>query len=218
MKKDIAIAGVGGQGNLFATRVLCQYALDRGKEVLGTETIGAAQRGGSVISHMRVSDEPIHSPLIPRGRADVLVGMETIELLRHLALLNPGGYYIMNLYSVPTVYTNLGIDDYPSQEEIIRAVRAVCPRGVELRATYRAAELGSPQMTNVVILGALAQMDDFFEVRGVRELVEAISPPGFRARNLAGFEAGREMVQAAAGGKPRARKRNKENRRDVPAQ
>ena len=194
MKKDIAIAGVGGQGNLFATRVLCQYAMDRGKQVLGTETIGAAQRGGSVISHMRISDEPIYSPLIPQGRADVLIGMETIELLRHIGLLNKNGYYIMNLFSVPTVYTNLGLDDYPHQEEIIRAVRSVCPRGTEIEATYKAAELGNAQMTNVVILGALAKMDEFFEVDGVRDLVEAISPPEFTKQNMAGFEAGYEMA------------------------
>lgn len=194
MKKDIAIAGVGGQGNLFATKVLCQYAMDRGKQVLGTETIGAAQRGGSVISHMRISDEPIYSPLIPQGRADVLIGMETLELLRHIALLNTKGYYIMNLFSVPTVYTNLGIDDYPAQEEIIKAVKTVCPRGAELKATYKAAELGNAQMTNVVMLGALAKMDSFFEAAGIRDLVESISPPKFIGQNLAGFEAGFAMV------------------------
>lgn len=194
MKKDIAIAGVGGQGNLFATKVLCQYAMDRGKQVLGTETIGAAQRGGSVISHMRISDKPIYSPLIPQGRADVLIGMETLELLRHIRLLNSQGYYIMNLFSLPTVYTNLGIDDYPAQEEIIKAVKTVCPRGAELKATYKAAELGNAQMTNVVMLGALAKMDSFFEAAGIRDLVESISPPKFTGQNLAGFDAGFTMV------------------------
>ena len=127
MKKDIAIAGVGGQGNIFATNVLCQYAMVRGKRVLGTETIGAAQRGGSVVSHMRISDEAIYSPLIPAGTADVLVGMETLELLRHVGILDPDGYYIMNLYSAPTVFTNMGIDEYPGRDAIIKAVKKVCP-------------------------------------------------------------------------------------------
>ena len=119
MKKDIAIAGVGGQGNLFATKILCQYAMDRGLEVLGTETIGAAQRGGSVVSHMRISDKPIYSPLIPKGSADALIGMEALELLRHLPILNPNGYYIMNLYTVPTMFTNIGMERYPATDDII---------------------------------------------------------------------------------------------------
>ncbi len=194
MKKDIAIAGVGGQGNIFATNVLCQYAMARGMRVLGTETIGAAQRGGSVVSHMRLSDEPIYSPLIPQGQADVLMGLEALEMLRHLALLSPSGYYILNLYFVPTVYTNLGLDRYPSRAEIIAAARSVCHRGVEIEATYKAAALGSPQMTNVVMLGALTELDDFFDSREVRSLVEKVSPERFRAQNLAGFDAGHELA------------------------
>jgi len=190
MKKDIIIAGVGGQGNLFASNVLCQYAMSQGKNVLGTETIGAAQRGGSVVSHMRISDEPIYSPLIPLGTADVLIGMEALELLRNLALLDPAGYYILNLYCVPTVYTNLGIDRYPSEDEIRRAVKKVCPRGVEIEATFKAAQLGNAQMTNVIILGALAKVDEFFPYQEIRNLVEKTSPPKFAAKNLEGFEAG----------------------------
>lgn len=194
MKKDIAIAGVGGQGNLFATNVLCQYAMARGLNVLGTETIGAAQRGGSVISHMRISDGEIFSPLIPAGSADVLMGMEALEMMRHIGLLNPEGFYIMNLYSVPTVYTNMGIDTYPDQNKIVEAARRICPRGVEIAATYKAAELGSPQMTNVVMLGALAQRDDFFDSDEVRKLVEKVSPEKFLAKNLEGFDAGLELA------------------------
>ena len=194
MKKDIAIAGVGGQGNIFATNVLCQYAMERGKRVLGTETIGAAQRGGSVVSHMRISDDPIYSPLIPAGTADVLVGMETLELLRHVGILDPDGYYIMNLYSAPTVFTNMGIDEYPGRDAIIKAVKKVCPKGREIPATDKAAELGNPQMTNVVMLGALVQMDDFFDAAAVKDLVARISPQRFREKNLAGFEAGMSLV------------------------
>ena len=194
MKKDIAIAGVGGQGNLFASKILCQYAMDRGLEVLGTETIGAAQRGGSVVSHMRIADRPIYSPLIPKGSADVLIGMESLELLRHLGILHPGGYYIMNLYAVPTMFTNIGLERYPATQDIISAAKKVADHGVEIAATYKAAELGNPQMTNVVLVGALAKMDDFFEKEGIRELVAQISPKKFRDKNLAGFDAGYDLV------------------------
>jgi len=190
MKKDIAIVGVGGQGSLFATNVLCQYAMARGLQVLGTETIGAAQRGGSVISHMRISDRPIYSPLIPRHRADVLLGMEALELLRCVNILHPNGYYILNSFCVPTVYTNMGIERYPSMEEIVAELKRVVRKGYEIPATQKAAELGEVQMTNVVMLGALAKVDDFFEYQGIRELVESTSPPRFLEQNMAGFEAG----------------------------
>ena len=194
MKKDIVIAGVGGQGSLFASNVLSQFGINRGLTVLGTETIGAAQRGGSVVSHMRISDGPVYSPLIPTGSADVLIGMETLELLRNIGLLDRSGYYILNLYSVPTVYSNLGIDRYPNQEETVQAIKKVCEKGYEIAATHKAAELGSTQMTNVVILGALTKVDDFFDYDGIKELVEKLSPKKFLEKNLMSFEKGYELI------------------------
>ncbi len=194
MKKDILIAGVGGQGNIFASNVLSQYAMEGGFNVLGTETIGAAQRGGSVVSHVRISDKPIFSPLIPPGSVDILLGMETLEFLRQIGLLGKDGYFILNLLSVPTVYTNLGIDRYPPQEEIIKAARKVCDRGYEIFATQKAAQLGSIQMTNVVMLGALVKVDDFFDYNEVRKLVENLSSKRFSEKNLSGFEAGYGLV------------------------
>jgi indolepyruvate ferredoxin oxidoreductase beta subunit len=194
MKKDILIAGVGGQGSIFASNVLCQYALERGFNVLGTETIGAAQRGGSVVSHMRISDQPIYSPLIPPARGDVLLGMESIEFLRNIKILGRNGYYILNLYSLPTVNTNLGIDHYPSEDEIVSAVKKACDRGFIIPATIKAAELGNTQMTNVVMLGALAKVDDFFEYDEVKKIVEKLSPKRFTRENLTAYEAGHELV------------------------
>src|SRR5512147_2502069 len=87
VKLNILIAGVGGQGNLFASALLAKSAIRRGYRVLATETIGAAQRGGSVVSHLRVADCPLYSPLIPDGQMDFLVGFEPIELLRHIRKL-----------------------------------------------------------------------------------------------------------------------------------
>ena len=195
MKKDIVIAGVGGQGNLFASNVLCQYAMERDCHVLGTETIGAAQRGGSVVSHMRISDQPIYSPLVPPGRGDILLGMECLELLRNMRVLGEVGYYILNLYSVPTVYTNLGIDRYPSEEEIKRVAERACERGYVIAATMKAAELGNTQMTNVVMLGALSSVDDFFEYDEVKKVIEEITPKRFLNKNLTAYEAGRDLME-----------------------
>ena len=194
MKKDILISGVGGQGNIFAANVICEYVMKKRFEVLGTETIGAAQRGGSVVSHIRISDQQIYSPLIPPGRGDVLLGMEPLEALRHMRTLGRHGYYIVNLYPMPTVYTNLGIDSYPSESEIITAAKKACDRGYVIRATTKAAELGSTQMTNVVMLGALAKADEFFEYHQVREIVEKISPKRFLEQNMKAYEAGNRLL------------------------
>ena len=194
MKKDILVAGVGGQGSIFATNVLCQYALERGFNVLGTETIGAAQRGGSVVSHMRISDQQIYSPLIPPGSGDVLLGMESLEFLRNIRIIGKDGYYILNLYSLPTVYTNLGIDRYPSEDEIVSAAKKACEKGYIIPATTKAVELGNIQMTNVVMLGVLAKVDDFFEYDEVKKIVNKISPKRFLKKNLTAFEAGHELV------------------------
>jgi indolepyruvate ferredoxin oxidoreductase beta subunit len=194
VKKDIIIAGVGGQGNIFATNVLCQYAMERNYNVLGTETIGAAQRGGSVVSHMRISDQPIYSPLVPAGKGDVLLGMECLELLRNMKLLGKSGYYILNSYPIPTVYTNLGIDRYPGQEEIQRVAKAACERGYVITATMKAAELGNTQMTNVVMLGALSKVDDFFEYDEVFKIIRKITPERYQEINLTAFEAGSDLI------------------------
>ena len=73
MKMDVVISGVGGQGNIFASLVISQYAMNKNLTVIGAETIGAAQRGGAVVSHIRMADGEIYSPIIPRGQADLLI-------------------------------------------------------------------------------------------------------------------------------------------------
>ncbi|RJR48905.1 MAG: pyruvate ferredoxin oxidoreductase [Desulfobacteraceae bacterium] len=197
MKKDVVIAGVGGQGSLFATNVLCRFAMEKGFQVLGTETIGAAQRGGSVVSHMRISDSAIYSPLVPAGSADVLIGMEAIELLRNLRLLGKEGYYILNLFQIPTVYTNLAIDPCLTFQEISEAIKRAGIRGHAIQATLKAAELGNPQMTNVVMLGALCSVEEFFSKEEIRRLVESLSPKKYRSKNLEAFDAGSEQARPA---------------------
>lgn len=95
---------------------------------------------------------------------------------------------------MPTAYINLGIDRYPSEEEIVDAARKACERGYEIAATYKAAELGNPQMANVVMLGALSKVDDFFDRNGVRSLVERLSPANLLEDNLQSFDAGFELA------------------------
>ena len=195
MKMDIIVSGVGGQGNIFASLVVSQFAMRKGYLVSGSETIGAAQRGGSVVSHIRISDKGIYAPIISRGQADLLIGMEVIEMLRHMRLLDPQGAYLLNFMRIPTVLNNMGLDEYPRDEETLEAIRKYCKNGRVIEATAEAKKLGNVQMTNVVILGALVKMMPFFEMEAMRNLIEELSPERFKEANIKAFERGRELIQ-----------------------
>jgi len=194
MKMDVVISGVGGQGNIFASVVISQYAMNKKLNVLGAETIGAAQRGGSVVSHIRMADGPIYSPLISRGQADLLLGMECVEMLRHLRLLNPQGTYLLNSMRIQTVLNNMGLDEYPAHEEILLAARNYCPHGYIIEASALAKKLGNIQMTNVVMLGALVKIKPFFDYDEIKWLTNAHSPPRFKEANVQGFEEGYKLI------------------------
>jgi indolepyruvate ferredoxin oxidoreductase, beta subunit len=196
MKMDVVISGVGGQGNIFASLVISQYGMKKKLNVLGAETIGAAQRGGSVVSHIRMSDKPIYSPLISRGQADLLMGMEYVEMLRHMRLLNPEGIYLLNAIRIPTVLNNMALDEYPPEDEILKAARNYCPKGHRIPASTVAKNLGNIQMTNVVMLGFLSQKMDFFAYKKIGDLVQKLSPKNFRDKNVEAFEAGYRYKQA----------------------
>jgi indolepyruvate ferredoxin oxidoreductase beta subunit len=195
MKMDVIIAGVGGQGNIFASIVISQYAMNKKLNVLGAETIGAAQRGGSVVSHIRIAEGAIYSPLISRGQADLLIGMEYVEMLRHLRLLNPKGAYLVNAIKIPTVQTNMGLDEYPEPDEILKAAKKYCPNGHVIDASNLAKKLGNVQMTNVVMLGALSKVLPFFDYEEMKWLVASNSPTRFKEANLKGYEEGYKMVK-----------------------
>ena len=193
MKMDVVISGVGGQGNIFASVVISQYAMNKKLNVLGAETIGAAQRGGSVVSHIRMADGPIYSPLISRGQADLLLGMECVEMLRHLRLLNPQGTYLLNSMRIQTVLNNMGLDEYPAHEEILLAARNYCPHGYVIEGSALAKKLGNIQMTNVVMLGALVKINPFFDYDEIKWLTHAHSPPRSKEANVQGFEEGYKL-------------------------
>ena len=195
MKMDVVISGVGGQGNIFASLVISEYAMKKNLTVIGAETIGAAQRGGAVVSHIRISNGKIFSPIISRGQADLLIGMEYVELLRHMRLLSPKGMYLLNAMKIPTVLNNMALDEYPETEDILKAVRKYCPKGYVVEASATAKKLGNVQMTNVVMLGALTQVVPFFEYQEMKLLVASNSPTRFKEANVKGFEEGYQLIK-----------------------
>ncbi|MDE6811370.1 MAG: indolepyruvate oxidoreductase subunit beta, partial [Muribaculaceae bacterium] len=114
MKTDIILAGVGGQGILSIATILGCAALKEGLYLKQAEVHGMSQRGGDVQSNLRISDKPIHSDLIPYGKADIIVSLEPMESLRYLPYLSPSGWIITN--TVPFI----NIDSYPDHADILR--------------------------------------------------------------------------------------------------
>ncbi len=152
MKKDIILAGVGGQGILSIATVIGQAALAEGWYLKQAEVHGMSQRGGEVQSHLRISTEPIWSDLIPQGKADIILSLEPLEALRYVPWLAPEGCVVTS--SVP--FRN--IDNYPDIDQVYAAVKA-CPRHILIDTDALVKEINAPvQAANMVLLGAAIPM------------------------------------------------------------
>lgn len=185
---DAILAGVGGQGNVLSARILAEVALQTGFDVKTSEVHGMAQRGGSVVCMVRWGRE-IHSPLIPRGRADFLLAFELLEGLRYLEYLRPGGTAVVNDYRLDPLTVLRGDARYPEDAlEVIRAHAGAC---VVLDARETAARAGSPRALGSCLLGVLSRFLDF-PVEAWDEALRRLVP--FRAvdANLRAFAMGRE--------------------------
>jgi len=147
MKKDIIIAGVGGQGILSIATVLGMAAINSGLQLKQAEVHGMSQRGGDVHSTLRLADHEIYSDLIPFGSADMIISVEPMESLRYLPWLSKNGWLISN--NVPFI----NIKGYPEMEEIESAVDTVAQH-VLINANQIAKDLGMARSANMVILGA----------------------------------------------------------------
>lgn len=147
MKKDIILAGVGGQGILSIASVIGVAAVNLGMYLKQSEVHGMSQRGGDVQSHLRISDKEISSDLIPLGKADLIISVEPMESLRYLPYLSEDGWLITS--SKP--YIN--INNYPPLDKIFDEINSV-KNNVTLDADTMAKEAGSIRSANMVILGA----------------------------------------------------------------
>ncbi len=147
MKKDIILAGVGGQGILSIAATIGLAAVDMGLYLKQAEVHGMSQRGGDVQSHLRLSDKDIASDLIPYGKADMIISVEPMESLRYLPMLSPEGWVITNTKP----YIN--IPNYPDKEALLKEIEML-PKHIALDADKIAREIGSAKSANMVILGA----------------------------------------------------------------
>ena len=196
MKFDLVIAGVGGQGNILASQAVAKCAMDIGYDVVNTETKGAAQRGGSVLSHVRISDGTIFSPLVPQGNADVLLGFEPLEALRYINMLKKSGKFIINTTQIPTILSNLKVDKYPSLEEMRAEIEGKGIEGYFIDATQSAKELGDVLLTNVVMLGAFSVITDLIPSDAILQKLLSMVKEKFHDADVRAFNRGRELLQA----------------------
>ena len=153
MNKDILICGVGGQGTVLASRIIAAAAMEEGSAVHSAETIGMAQRGGSVTSHVRVGDGA-YSPLIPRGSAELLLAFEPAEAVRNLAYLKPGGTVVVNTVPTRPVMESLNPTGYDGKE-MIEWLKQKCSC-IFVNADEVCAPFGSAKFLNLILVGIAA--------------------------------------------------------------
>ena len=152
MTKNIVLCGVGGQGTVLASKLIAAAAMKKGISVMSAETIGMAQRGGSVFSHIRLG-EHLHSPMIAKGTADIIIGFEPAEAVRMLPYLKEHGQVIVSSHAIMPVTSTLSGADYDGKE-IILYLKKVVNNLLVVDSEKACHELGSSKVLNILLLGA----------------------------------------------------------------
>jgi indolepyruvate ferredoxin oxidoreductase beta subunit len=196
---DLLVTGVGGQGVVLASDIIGETAIAAGYDVKKTDTLGMAQRGGSVVSHVRMAAK-VFSPLIREGTADLLLAFEKLEAARWGHYLRPGGIAIVNVYEQPPLSVSLGQEKYPAQDEIAAALKRQTDQVYFVDGTARAQELGNVRTLNLYMLGCLAAFAPL-EIETWQESIARFLPENIRDINLTAFEAGRKEIEGVRIGK-----------------
>ena len=191
MKKlDLLITGVGGQGIVLASDIIGEVALAAGYDVKKTDTLGMAQRGGSVVSHIRLARH-VWSPLIKKGEVDILVAFEKLEAARWAHYLRPGAVAIVNNHALPPLSVNLGNEHYPSDKEITNILRQRSERIYFVNGTSRVREMGNIRTLNMFMLGCISLFLPL-KVNIWKEVISQRLRPEMRQINIFAFDRGRK--------------------------
>lgn len=170
MNKNIILCGVGGQGTVLASKLIAAAAMKKGMQVMSAETIGMAQKGGSVFSHVRIGED-LYSPMIEMGTADMIIGFEPAEAVRMLPYLRQGGTVIVNSYSIMPVNAMLGGGNYKA-EEMLDYLEKKVEKLTILDCNKACKELGSSKVVNMVLLGAALETGELLLTK--EDIVNAI--------------------------------------------
>ena len=192
MNKDILICGVGGQGTVLASKIIAAAAMEEGNTVHSAETIGMAQRGGSVVSHVRIGDA--YSPLIPKGKCDMILSFEPAEAVRNLGYLKKDGIVIVN--SVPVKPTTETLQDTGYDgADMIAYLKEKC-NVIVVNSEELCRKFGSTRYFNIVLLGVAAASGHLgiCEEAIIKEIEKRV-PPKFVETNKEAFRVGVGVVR-----------------------
>jgi len=193
---NFVLAGVGGQGTLLASNILADVALAAGLDVKKSEVHGMAQRGGSVISHVRWHPERVYSPIVGVGEADILLAFEKLEALRFAHYLREGGTAVINDMALVPITVSAGGAVYPDDAHLGPALAAVRATMITVPGERLAQEAGNVKAANVVLLGALSTLLPLSEELWWSCLEQRV-PKKFLDLNRQAFAAGRAAALPA---------------------
>lgn len=202
---NVLIAGIGGQGSVLAAKILAAAAQARGWKVRTAETIGMAQRGGNVTSHVRMGDagEEVHAPLIARGTADCIIALEAGEAVRALPYLAPDGLLVCAQTAIPSVETTLSGEPYEA-EPLLAYLAGAAPHFLAVDEDAICEAVGSRKVANLVMLasavaashGVSFGLRDAIGAEELERAMEACVKPAFVALNRAAIDAAIARVGA----------------------
>jgi len=213
-KMDLLITGVGGQGVVLASDIIGEAALAAGLDVKKTDTLGMAQRGGSVVSHVRMAPKvwspliregvrmapKVWSPLIREGEVELLLAFEKLEAARWSHYLRPGGIAIVNNYEQPPLSVSLGQEQYPDHQAIADTLKRLTDQVYFIDGTERAKELGNVRTFNILMLGCLSVFTPL-EISIWKDTISRRMPENIREINLTAFDNGRKEIEGVRIGK-----------------
>jgi len=187
------LVGVGGQGTILASNVLAELGIALGYDVKKAEVHGMSQRGGSVISHLRWGSQ-VHSPIISKGEADIIVAFEKLEALRFVDQIRPDGVILVNDYEIVPVTVSSGAALYPDDESIRGSIKTFTDRNYWVKGVEIAEALGNVKVSNVVVLGALSALMGMDQEKWL-SVISSRVPVKYLELNRIAFQQGRDAIR-----------------------
>ncbi|MCL5123033.1 MAG: indolepyruvate oxidoreductase subunit beta [Deltaproteobacteria bacterium] len=188
---NIYVSGVGGFGIGSVIKILSEAAKISGMKAIGSETHGLAQRGGVVISTLRIGGDVTGSPLIIKGSADIVIALERLEALRSIPYLKRNGVIIYNTQEFQPLSVRLGSAQYPTANEIKSEIEKVTNRVIPVDASAKAKELGLSESANVILLGRLTREGAIpFDMEIMKRAIRETTPPRYLDINLKALDVG----------------------------
>lgn len=185
MTKNILICGVGGQGTVLAAKVLAQAAIFAGEKVFSAETIGMAQRGGCVTSHVRIGDE-IFSPLIPQGQADIIIAFDICEAVRNLNFLKTDGTVIVNEQIIQPTTASLTGQIF-DKNQMLDFLKNNASKVISVDTKSACEKLNSSKVVNMILLGAACKTG-LIQKEDLKNALKQLVKPKFFDLNVQAIE------------------------------